>query len=252
MTTSHHRPRRRRPLPALLGAFVAATALACPVEPYPDDPGPEGQVRPGDCTSLGPLGWNGVQGCWPIGPFAQQVVDELVTVWGTAPGLICSYGPFDGRVGACGPLSPGNATYCALDNVIAWDLDFMNGQYARHGDFAPVAIIAHEWGHRNQALTGLVGPHRSTFRNEQHADCQAGIFAAVAESRGYLQMGDVMEAFSSLCQAAGPSGWFDPSSHGTCAERVAAFQHGYLNGRAQLVGVCGPAPLDAMLTICAN
>ena len=113
-------------------------------------------------------------------------------------------------------------------------------------------IIAHAWGHRNQASAGLFNSGRSTFQNEQHADCQAGIFAAVAEARGLLQMGDVMEAFASLCAASGTSGWFDPSSHGTCSERVAAFEQGYTAGRAELAQVCSTRVLPTMLQICAN
>jgi len=175
-----------------------------------------------------------------------------VTTWETGPQLICSYSPYDALAGGCGPLAPGNAFYCAVDNTVSWDYEFLNGQYYMFGDFARVTIIAHEWGHRNQAALGLFGGNRTTFQNEQHADCQAGIFAAVAEARGFVDMGDPMEAFASLCSAAGLSGWFDPTSHGTCDERVAAFQHGYLSAREQLAQVCGPSPLTVMASICAN
>jgi predicted metalloprotease len=142
--------------------------------------------------------------------------------------------------------------YCPTDNTISWDINFMNTQFAQFGDFAPAVIIAHEWGHRNQALAGLLGGARSTFQNEQHADCQAGIFAAAAEDRGLLQMGDVMEAFGSLCAAGGTSGWFDPTSHGSCSERVAAFQHGYTTARTELTRVCSTSALQTMLQICQN
>jgi hypothetical protein len=204
------------------------------------------------CASLVARHWAGAQGCYPIGGYAQFTADELDTVWNTTPQLICAYAASDGRVGPCGPLIANNALYCPLDNTISWDIAFMNAQYAGFGDFAPAVVIAHEWGHRNQALAGLIGGSRTTFQNEQHADCQAGIFAAVAEDRGLLQMGDVMEAFASLCAGGGTSGWFDPTSHGSCGERVAAFQHGYDTAKNELVRVCSTKAVQTMLDICRN
>ena len=206
----------------------------------------------GDCSMLQMRQWNGQQPCYPIGDYAQFTANELATLWGSTPTVMCAYLPSDGRASSCGPLVPSNALYCPIDNSVSWDINFMNMHYAQFGDFVPAVIMAHEWGHRNQALTGLMNQGRSTFQNEQHADCQAGIFAAVAEDRGLLQMGDVMEAFGSLCSLGGTSGWFDPSSHGTCAERVAAFEHGYTNGKTRLSQICAPTALQTMLQICAN
>jgi hypothetical protein len=242
--------------------LVLVSLGGCIVVPDDDDtglpdpgPGPgsgSGSNESGNCTKLPSMSWRGTQVCYAIGQFAQQVVDELTTIWGTEPSLICAYLPADGRVGPCGLLGANNAIYCGADNSIAWDVDFMNAQFTQFGDFAPVAITAHEWGHRNQALAGLFNPGRSPFQNEQHADCQAGVFAAIAEERGRLNMSDVMEAFASLCSAGGLSGWFDPTSHGTCAERVNAFQHGYTFGKQQLSRLCSTARLQTMLAICAN
>jgi hypothetical protein len=65
-------------------------------------------------------------------------------------------------------------------------------------------------------------------------------------------MGDVMEAFNSLCAGGGNSGWFDPTSHGTCQERVTAFQHGYVTGGQKLGALCSAAAFQTLLTICAN
>jgi Putative neutral zinc metallopeptidase len=204
------------------------------------------------CSMLPTRNWQGPQNCHPIGNYAQFVANELVSLWGSSPSSICAYSPTEARRNSCGPLSPNNAVFCLLDTTISWDTTFMSLQYSQFGDFAPAVIIAHEWGHRNQALSGLFNNGRTTFQNEQHADCQAGIFAAVEEDRGLLQMGDVMEAFSSLCAASGSSGWFDPTSHGTCSERVAAFQHGYATAKSQLTQVCSTSSLQTTLRICAN
>jgi len=183
------------------------------------------------------------------------VTDELRTVWGTEPDTICSYLPDEKREGSCGPALENNAFYCAADNSIAWDEAFMYKQSTEWGVFAYVMIIAHEWGHRNQEFVGLFDGKRTTFQNEQHADCQAGVFAAVEESRGLLEMGDVMAAFNSLCASGGTSGWFDPGSHGTCEERVGAFENGYLLGAERLDALCSPTHSErirTLLAICAN
>jgi len=110
----------------------------------------------------------------------------------------------------------------------------MREQYEEWAAFAYVMIIAHEWEHRNQQYTSLFDGRRTMFQNEQHAHCQSGVFAALEESRGLLEMGDVMTAFNSLCALGGTSGWFDPTSHGTCEERVEAFENGYVLGGDQL------------------
>jgi len=219
----------------------------------PDRPDPEDTG--GSCPELVPRIWEGEQVCYELEPLALYVVDELRTVWGTEPDMICSYLPGEEREGGCGPALEGNAFYCPADNTIGWDEVFMSEQYEQFGSFAYVMILAHEWGHRNQEYVGLFDDRRTAFQNEQHADCQAGVFTAVEESRGMLEMGDVMTAFNSLCALGGTSGWFDPTSHGTCEERVEAFENGYVLGGDQLDQLCSPTPavrIRAMLAICAN
>lgn len=216
-------------------------------DPTAGDP-TQGQ-EPGDCGELAALQWSGAQPCMLLNPYEFFIVGELQTMWRGGPDIICSY---DGSVqisSACGPLATNGAFQCPLDDSIAWDVDFMNSQAAMHGDFAPVTIAAHEWGHRNQAFLGL-GPVNKSL--ELHADCQAGMFAAVAEHRGLLDMGDVYEAFSSLCMAGDAMGspWFTPGAHGTCTERVSAFEAGYLGALDSLDLVCGSRPLDVMRDIC--
>jgi predicted metalloprotease len=90
------------------------------------------------------------------------------------------------------------------------------------------------------------------LQNEQHADCQAGIFAAVEEAAGNLQMGDPDEAYSSLCDGGDRTGWFDPNGHGTCQDRVNAFRWGYSNATTHLAEICGPAAQSVMVEICRN
>lgn len=207
----------------------------------------------GSCAAVPMATWPGAARCLPLPPVARFVVDELTSLWGIGPTTICAYQPFAGAGNACGALPPNNAVYCGGDNSISWDVQFMDAQFAQFGDFAPVVVVAHEWGHRNDAANGLLGnPSIPQVYKELHADCQAGIFAAFEESRGLLSMGDAEEAFRSLCSLGGASGWFDPSGHGSCEERVASFMRGLNGGRANLSSVCAStqAALQAALAIC--
>jgi Putative neutral zinc metallopeptidase len=254
------RPRRRWPalgvsLLLLLGIWGPGGCATQQSDGDRPGPIPDPVDNGGTCPELSPHIWDGDQACYELEPLALQVVDELRTVWGTEPDLICSYLADDMRMGACGPTLPHNAFYCAGDNTIGWDEMLMSEQYEEWGSFAYVMIIAHEWGHRNQEFTGLFDGVRTPFQNEQHADCQAGVFTAVEESRGLLEMGDVMAAFNSLCASGGASGWFDPTSHGTCEERVEAFANGYSSGAERLDELCSQTPsarIQAMLAICEN
>ncbi len=162
-------------------------------------------ATPNACLRMPQSQWLVPQSCNGIGPTAQFVVNRLMTLWRTYPtNGICSYGR-EGSIGACGALGPNNAFYCVLSDSISWDYNFLNLQERQFNNFAPVVIIAHEWGHLNQARNGLSpNPMRLGRQNELHADCQAGIFAAVEESVGNLQPGDLNAAFLSLCGGGRP------------------------------------------------
>ena len=87
---------------------------------------------------------------------------------------------------------------------------------------------------------------------ELHADCQAGMFAAVEERDGLLDVGDVCEAFRGLCAAGDPfeSPWFQPGAHGTCEQRTQAFETGYQGMKALLDEDCETTPAAAIQRIC--
>ncbi len=142
------------------------------------------------------------------------------------------------------------ARYCGFDDSIAYDASFLDQEVSRHGQFAAVAILAHEWGHAHQARAGLFNPGRTTFQNEQHADCQAGVFAAVARMAGVLDESDPMAAFGSLCAASDPA--YHPAGHGTCEQRINAFRHGFEMGLARMDRLCSEGTLSQALDICVN
>jgi hypothetical protein len=189
------------------------------------------------CRSLAPQAWSGSQPCHFLSATAHAVANELLTVWGTGPTSICSYAPTDTVQTRCGPTLANNAMYCPLDDSVSFDENFLNDQYLRFGELAPVVILAHEWGHLLQARAGLrfdEGPRPKEF--ELQADCYAGVFTFVASARGVVSLVDAPGAAASLWTAGDQTlPWFDPSAsiapHGRPDERVAAFTDGFQNAR---------------------
>jgi predicted metalloprotease len=159
-------------------------------------------------------------------------------------------------------MGANNAFFCSGDNTIYYDQDFMAARMkaaaaALHsdGDYAPVVILAHEWGHAAGYWYGQKNRQFSwqTFAGEQLADCLAGVVTRSAERAGKLATGDVAEAEFTI-QSGGrvdlsklmPIGPNRPktisekldddfrkyASHGEPADRLRAFRKGY-RGTAQ-------------------
>jgi predicted metalloprotease len=128
-------------------------------------------------------------------------------------------------------INPSNGlpSYTPSTSTINLGVDFLDDQFIRLGDFAPVMIIAHEWGHHMQNILGLYRT-RTSFQLEQQADCFAGGYAQSAAQRGLLENGDWAEAIKSL-QEAGMTSY---KTHGTPQQRAQAFNHGFRYG----IGAC--------------
>lgn len=216
-------------------------------------PSPDGTA----CTALPTLPWTGELPCTSANNYEASVLNELQTVWLDGPAAVCSND--GGRVGssACGALASNDASYCPTDDSIEYDDDFMNNLLLVHRYFAPMVVLAHEWGHMNQQRLGLL-TSGSNKDLELHADCQAGIFTAIYQARGRLNVEDISAAFQTLCDQSDPAlnPWFAPEIHGTCSERLAAFESGYLGAQEEFGTLCvipdqgERSPRDAIARIC--
>jgi len=145
---------------------------------------------------------------------------------------------------ACGSASAAMGPfYCPYDQKIYLDLGFFQELQDRHnapGDFARAYVIAHEVGHHVQDLTGqLTTSRKDSVATELQADCLAGIWAHDAGSRyNLIEEGDIDEALNAATQIGDDTlqkqqqGYVVPDSftHGSSAQRYAAFKKGYENG----------------------
>ena len=75
----------------------------------------------------------------------------------------------------CGRIDANSAAfYCTYDATIYLWLPFMEEKQATFGDYAPIMVLAHEWGHHIQLLTRA--PHLPGPGSELQADCLAGVY----------------------------------------------------------------------------
>jgi len=131
--------------------------------------------------------------------------------------------------------------YCPEDGNVYVDLSFfdlLDRKLGAHGDFARAYVIAHEIGHNVQHQTENARPGIAL---ELQADCYAGVWANSTEQRQLLEAGDIEEAIGAT-QAIGDdrlqrmeTGTVQPEkwTHGSSAQRTAAFERGLKSGDPQ-------------------
>jgi predicted metalloprotease len=163
---------------------------------------------------------------------------------------------FSGRVDtACGPATTAvGPFYCPGDQRIYFDLGFSNQlrQLGVEGDYANVYIMAHEFGHHLQNITGIERQVRQAQRQdprnandygvamELQADCYAGAWGRMADDRGNVTVtpAEVRQA-QAAAQAVGddriqagagqrvnPETW----THGSAAQREQWYNVGFNSG----------------------
>ena len=160
-----------------------------------------------------------------------------------------------GTSSGCGPASAATGPfYCPADRKVYLELGFFDELQSRFGaqggDLAIAYVIAHEFGHHIQTVTGVSesaqqqaqqDPSRQnelSVLQELQADCLAGVWMYSAASD--LEAGDLEEAISAA-QAVGDdriqektSGRVDPEAwtHGSAEQRVQWLTTGFRSGKA--------------------
>jgi predicted metalloprotease len=152
-------------------------------------------------------------------------------------------------VSATGPF------YCPRDRLIYIDLGFFRvlaQRFRAPGDFAQAYVIAHEYGHHVQTLTGVTqqvdkasreNPDQRnalSVRVELQADCLAGVWAHSTFERGLLEQGDLEEGLTAAASVgddriqAETTGRISPETftHGTADQRASWFKRGFDQGDA--------------------
>ena len=165
----------------------------------------------------------------------------------TAPKLV-----FFGQRGmsGCGAaMSAMGPFYCPPDMGVYLDTGFfreLETKYRAAGDFAQYYVIAHEFGHHIQTLTGISEQVRReqqrlpeaqanalSVRLELQADCYAGVWAGLNADR--MEPGDLEEGMTAAAAIGDDTlqresqGRVVPESftHGTSAQRQTWLRRGY-------------------------
>lgn len=164
---------------------------------------------------------------------------------------------FSGQVkSACGFASAAvGPFYCPGDQTVYIDLSFyetLRRRFGAKGDFAQAYVIAHEIGHHVQQLMGVMEHVNSrrgrmsktemnalTVRLELQADFFAGVWAHHAQRmKNMMERGDLEEAILAAESIGDDAIQMktqghvvpDAFTHGTSAQRMAWFRHGYDTG----------------------
>ncbi|MGV9711150.1 KPN_02809 family neutral zinc metallopeptidase [Gordonia sp. NPDC003424] len=142
--------------------------------------------------------------------------------------------------------------YCPVDETIYIDPTFFAMLRRMGGSDGPLAqeyVIAHEYGHHVENLTGVLakgnrmgaqGPQSGSVRIELQADCLAGVWAYHADKGSDAMLEPLTsEQISTVVQTAkaigddtiqgrnsNPEGW----THGSAQQRVRWFTIGYKSG----------------------
>lgn len=141
--------------------------------------------------------------------------------------------------------------YCPADQTIYIDTSFydqLDRELGARGDFARYYVVAHEYGHHVQTITGIASQIRSAQSQnpqqanqlqvlmELQADCYAGVWAG--KNRNAIEPGDFQEGLTAasaigddtLMRRAGQAVNPESFTHGTSDQRMQALRLGLESG----------------------
>jgi predicted metalloprotease len=156
-----------------------------------------------------------------------------------------------GRSGCGAAQSAMGPFYCPSDQGIYIDTDFyreMDQRLGAGGDFARDYVVAHEYGHHIQKLTGIADQVRAAQQRnpsqsnqlqvklELQADCYAGVWAARNKDR--IEPGDIESGLNAahqigddtLMKGAGQRPVEAAFTHGSSAQRMEWLHRGLDSG----------------------
>jgi predicted metalloprotease len=144
--------------------------------------------------------------------------------------------------------------YCPADQLVYFDLDFLEqlqSRFGATGDLAAQYIVAHEYGHHIQNVTGISDRARQLQQQypdaandvsvalELQADCFAGAWASSVAERGLFDRPDEVQEALNAAEAVGDDRIMesagqevDPESftHGSAEQRRTWFETGFASG----------------------
>ncbi|MEO7660361.1 MAG: neutral zinc metallopeptidase [Pyrinomonadaceae bacterium] len=237
-----------------IGVLVLAIAIyLCGGDPsqlLQTGPAPDSALPPGAASNRAVTQDENAQ-------FARAIMGNLEDAWKQilpaqsrssfhAPKLVL----FTSRISsACGFATAASGPfYCPEDQKLYLDFAFfdeLRREFRAPGDFAQAYVIAHEFGHHIQNITGVMGKveragenNRLSVALELQADCYAGVWANFAAKQGRLETGDVEEAIRAAAAVGDDmiqkrtQGYVIPDSftHGSSQQRKEWFAKGMQSG----------------------